>query len=128
MADYRVGGEDWAGLCTEVQVGPSVERRSLVQETELGCSTGRGWLERGADLKLKALGELVLEFELGVELVCGSPSLRQSQTIWLVRPLGFDFSRNWTLLGLCTFGGELLKMRVRRRFFAHICQRSLRRC
>lgn len=70
-----VGG----GALEEVKEGAAVEAGLLEVEVELGALAGGGREEVEETLKLEALGEGVVDLELGVEDVGGVPSLGEGQ-------------------------------------------------
>lgn len=58
-----------------------------VDESSLGALVGE---EGGAEVDLEALGDLVLNLDLGAEDVGGSPGLGDGQAVLAVSPLGLD--------------------------------------
>lgn len=70
-----VGG----GALEEVEEGTAVEAGLLEEQVELGTLGGGGGEEVEETLKLEALGEGVVDLNLGVEGVGGVPGLGQSQ-------------------------------------------------
>lgn len=52
-----------------------MDRGLLVDSSEDGGLLGLGGVEGGVEVKLEAVGELVLELNLGAEEVRGGPSL-----------------------------------------------------
>ena len=65
----------------EIKGGTSVESGLFVHSTENGGLLGLFWHERGIDVKLEALDDLVLELELTAEHVCGGPNLCESKAV-----------------------------------------------
>lgn len=54
-----------------------MDRRLLVDGSEDGGLLGLGGVEGGSEVKLQALGDLVLELDLGAEDVGGGPGLKR---------------------------------------------------
>lgn len=72
-ADDGVGGEGWA--LEEVYGSPGVEGGLLVDGGEDSRLAALGWVERGSKVELEALGDKVLELNLGSKDVGGGPGL-----------------------------------------------------
>lgn len=72
-ADDSVGGE--SGALEEVDGGAGVERGLLVDGSDNGRLLRLGGVQGGRNVELEALGDLVLELELGAEQVGGGPGL-----------------------------------------------------
>lgn len=70
-----VGG----GALEQVEEGAAVEARLLEVQVELGTLTSSGGEEVEETLELEALGEGVVDLELGVEDVGGVPGLGEGQ-------------------------------------------------
>lgn len=67
------------GTLEEVEEGTAVEARLLEEEVEFGALAGGGGKEVEETLELEALGEGVIDLNLGVEGVGGVPGLGQSE-------------------------------------------------
>ena len=73
------GVEVGRGAVEEVEEGTGVQVGLLEVEVQLSTLGLLGGLVLGQDLSLEALGDVVVELELGVEGVGGGPSLGQSE-------------------------------------------------
>lgn len=85
-----------------VKDGARVETRLLVgrvEERALGTLVGK---KGGVEIKLEALGNLVLELDGGAEGIRGSPGLGEGETVGLVGELGLDVTVN--VAGFCVTG------------------------
>jgi len=71
--DNSVGSEGWA--LEEVDSGTGVEGRLLVDGSENGRLARLGRVQGGSEVELEALGDKVVELDLGSENVGGGPGL-----------------------------------------------------
>lgn len=72
----EVGG----GAAQQIKEGTSVQVGLLEEEVELGALGLLGRLVPGEHLSLEALGDVVVQLELGVEGVGGGPRLGEGET------------------------------------------------
>jgi hypothetical protein len=86
------------GTLEEVEEGTAVEAGLLEVEVELGALGGGGGEEVEETLKLQALGQGVVDLELGVQSVGGVPSLGQGQAGGLVGVFSLNGSRGGLLV------------------------------
>ncbi len=73
------GVEVGSGAVQKVEEGTGVQVGLLEVQVELGSLGLLGGLVLGEDLSLEALGDVVVQLELGVEGVGGGPSLSQGK-------------------------------------------------
>jgi hypothetical protein len=83
-----------------VKKSASVETRLLVYGVQDRCLVVFLWVERGVQVELEPLCNLVVELQLTFEHVRGGPSLGDSQTVLNIGILGFNFAVNVVRLGM----------------------------
>jgi len=93
LTENRVNAE--VGL-EDIKSGNSVDIGLLVGSVDLGSLLVDRGEERGQEFELKTLGKVVLEFDLSVKMVGGSPSFGEGKTVLLVSVLGFKITNNDT--------------------------------
>jgi len=89
--DREVGLED-------IQRGNSVDIGLLVGGINLGGLLVDGRKKGGQNLQLQALGKVVLELNLSVQVVGGGPGLSEGDTLGLVGILGLEVTNDDTRL------------------------------
>lgn len=97
-ADNNIGGD--GGALEDIQVGARVDTELLVQNTDLGALLALMGVETSCDIQLQALGNLVLDLNLGGEVVVGGPGLGDSQAILVVDVLGLELTADVAGLGI----------------------------
>lgn len=110
-ADDGVGGEGRA--LEDVEEGPGVDARLAVDGGDVGRLALGGGEEVTLDVELEALGDLVLEFDLGLEDVRSGPGLGQGDAVLDVRVLGLEVTGDGGRLGVAETG-DLERDTVRR--------------
>jgi len=95
VANNGVDGE--VGL-ENVQRSNSVDVRLLVGSIDLGGLLVDGRKKRSQDFQLQALGKVVLELNLSVQVVGGSPSLSEGDALSSVGILGLEVTNDDTRL------------------------------
>jgi hypothetical protein len=105
------------GALQEVEEGAAVETGLLEVQVELGTLTSRGGEVVEETLELEALGEGVVDLNLGVEGVGGVPGLGEGQAVRLVVVFSLNGSRGGLVVaGLAshlerdTIGGGVLEL------------------
>jgi hypothetical protein len=78
----------------EVKEGAAVDTRLLVRAGDNRRLLVLLRVERGRQVELEALGNVVLDLDLGAEDVRGCPRLGEDEAVGLVRVLGLDVARN----------------------------------
>lgn len=91
-ANNGITGE--GGALEEIQVGARVEAELLVLDADLGVLLAIGGQETASDVELEALGDLVLELNLGGEEVASGPRLGDGQAVLVVDILGLELTSN----------------------------------
>ena len=76
----------------EVQESAGVEARLLVGGGDKSALAGAVGRERGVQVELEALGEVVLRLDLGAEEVGGGPRLGEDEAVGLVGVLGLELA------------------------------------
>ena len=88
--DNDITGEGRA--LEKVEVGTGVEAELLVLDTNLGVLLALRGEETSNNVQLQALGDLVLDLNLGGEEVAGGPGLSDGQTVLEVDVLGLELT------------------------------------
>lgn len=110
-ADDGVGGEGRS--LEDVEEGPGVDARLAVDGGDVGrLALGRGE-EVTLDVELEALGDLVLELDLGLQDVRGGPGLGEGDAVLDVGVLGLEVAGDGGRLGIAETG-DLERDAVRR--------------
>lgn len=84
------GVEVGGGAVQEIEEGTGVQVGLLEVQVELGTLGLLSGLVLGEDLSLEALGDVVVELELGVEGVGGGPSLGEGEASGRINIFGLE--------------------------------------
>jgi len=94
--DDGISSERWA--LEYVKESTGMETRLLVDSAQKAMFGTLIRVKRAADLELEALGNLVLDFNIGFEDVGRSPTLSYGETVLGIYILGLDVSRDVAVL------------------------------
>ena len=81
----------------DIEESAGVEAGLLVGARQQGGLGALLWQQSGSEVELQALGDLVLELDLGPKHVCCRPCLGESETVVLVVVLGLEVAGDGSL-------------------------------